>query len=108
MKSWLWKLSLATAMVWFTSFGGTTIAAAPEDNPPGPGDRLQRLERRLDELAMRQEQMMRRLDAPDEQQPGAARQFGPRRQGQPPTPIPNLENARRPLAAPDPGVRRTG
>lgn len=99
MKSMVWKLCLAGAFVWFAAGLGTGVARAAEDERPGPGDRLQRLERRLDELSARQEQMMRRLAAPEERRGRLAPQ-GPL-PGQHPMPSgqPSPENLRRRLAA---------
>jgi len=54
--------------------GRATPAPAAEEDRGGPADRLERLERRLDELAQRQEQLMRRLGA---QQQGQLRMAGP-------------------------------
>ncbi len=100
MKNWLCKLSLVAAFAWLAPLNGTMMAAAPDDNPPGPGDRLQRLEHRLDELAQRQEQMMRRLGTLDQQQERPALRRGPRGEVPLPTLAANPENVRRPWAAP--------
>jgi hypothetical protein len=100
MKSWLWKLCLAAVFVWFMAFGGTAAAVAADDNPAGPGDRLQQLERRVNELAERQEQMMRRLSAQPEQsgRPGSRWAMPQERPG--PVAPPELDGGRRPM----PGV----
>jgi hypothetical protein len=64
MKSLSWKLCLLAGISGLALFGNTTPVFAAADNPAGPDERLQRLERRLNDLADRQEQMMRRLGAP--------------------------------------------
>ena len=86
MKRSIWQLGLTAACAALTLFGRATPALAAEENPGGPADRIERLERRVNEVAQRQEQLMRRLGAPQEQQAPMA---GPGR-----------ENYRRPLAAP--------
>ncbi len=66
MKSLLWKLCLMAGVSGLALFGSRTPVFAAADNPGGPDERLQRLERRINELADRQEQMMRRLGVPPE------------------------------------------
>jgi hypothetical protein len=68
MKSLSWKLCLLAGISFLTLFGNTTPVFAAEENPPGPGDRLQRLEERIRELAERQEQMMRGFGALQDRQ----------------------------------------
>ena len=63
MKRLSWWLSLAAMCAAVTVFGRATPALAAEQEPAGPGDRLERLERRVNEMAQRQEQFMRRLGA---------------------------------------------
>lgn len=96
MRSLLWKLCLMAGISGLALFGKTTpvLAAAgnpagpderlqhepmmlPPDNslssPAGPEQRLQRLEQRLNDLAARQEQILRRLGAlPERPGPGPA------------------------------------
>jgi hypothetical protein len=73
MKSLTWCLFLAS---WFMLSGNATRLAAAEDNSPGPDERLQRLERRINELTERQEQMMRRFAGQHEARGQMARRFG--------------------------------
>jgi hypothetical protein len=49
-------------------FGLATPVSAAEEARGGPGDRLERLERRVNEMAQRQEQLLRRLGAQPERQ----------------------------------------
>jgi hypothetical protein len=63
MKIPSWKLCLVGVLVWLALLSRTAIAAVPEEDQGGPGDRLRHLEQRVNELAERQEQMMRRLSA---------------------------------------------
>jgi hypothetical protein len=87
MKSLVWKLCLAAIFLWLTSFSKISVAVAADDNPAEPSDRLQQLERRVNELADRQEQILRRLNTP--RRPMA--QWGlPQQRPMPP----NLGNAR--------------
>jgi hypothetical protein len=65
--------------------GRITPALAAEPDRSGPADRIERLEQRLNELAQRQEQMMRHLSAQQEQQPPMA--------------APSRRNLRPPMAA---------
>lgn len=99
MKSRLSKLCLAGVFLWCMAGARTGTATAAEDNPPEPGDRLQRLERRLNELADRQEQLMRRLGAAEA---GTGRMMPQRplpEQRPLPGVQPNPENFRRRFAA---------
>jgi hypothetical protein len=94
MKSLSWRMGLAVTVGVLAMLGqATPVSAADEDNA-GPADKLQRLEQRLNELAQRQEQLMRRLGAQQEREmpmaapgrenfppPMSAR--GPARLGQP-------------------------
>jgi hypothetical protein len=65
MKSVSWNLSLMAAVSCFALFGSTTAVLAADDNPANADERLQRLERHVSELADQQQQIMRRLDAPE-------------------------------------------
>jgi hypothetical protein len=67
-----------------TMFGRATPVYAAEEDRSGPADRLDRLERSVNELAQRQEQLMRQLGAAQE------------RQG--PMMAPGRENCRPPMA----------
>jgi len=60
MKNMSWQLCLMAGFVCWILHGGATPAMAADENPPGPNEHLQQLERRVNELADRQEQMMRR------------------------------------------------
>lgn len=68
MKRISWQLGLAAACGVLTMFGSSAPLMAAEDEPRGPADRLERLERRVNEMAQRQEQFMRRLGAQQERQ----------------------------------------
>jgi hypothetical protein len=66
---------LMTVFAWLGLFGGTKTVLAAEEERRGLGDRLENMERRIEELAQRQEQMMQRLGSvPEDQRPMA----GPR------------------------------
>ena len=67
MKNLMWRLYLVAAFAGLVWFGRATPANAAEDSG-GPGDRLERLERRVHEMAERQEQMMRNVGAQMERQ----------------------------------------
>lgn len=102
MKSGFWKLGLAAVVLGLTAFGRMAVATAAEENTPGTADRLQRLEQRVNQLAERQEQLLRRLGAP-EAGPGEPMPQGriSREQALPQAP-PQFENARRPQRGPGP------
>ena len=94
MKNIPWRLSLMAAFAALVWCGGRTVVFAADEDQGKAGDRLERLERRVNEIAQRQEQLLRRLDAQQERQSPAAVQ-GPegfRRRG----PLPGLGNLRRP------------
>lgn len=72
MKRVSWQLSLAAACAALAVFGGATPAFAAEEGRAVPVDRLERLERRVNEMAQRQEQFMRRSgDQQERQRPKA-------------------------------------
>jgi len=71
MKSLAWRLSLMAALAALTWSGRVAVSAAEADQG-GPGDRIERLERRVNEMAQRQEQLLRRLGAQQERQGPAA------------------------------------
>src|ERR1039458_6723953 len=66
MKSISWRLSLAAACAVLTLFGSAIPVSAAEPDQSAPADRLERLERRVNEMAQRQEQLMQRLGAQQE------------------------------------------
>ena len=68
MKCLMWRLCLMAALAGLTLFGRATTTFAQGEDRGGPGDRLERLERHVNELAQRQEQLMRRLGAQMEHQ----------------------------------------
>ena len=57
MKSLIWRLYLLVAFTGLAWFGPVIPAFAAEEHA-GPADRLERLERRVNEMAERQQQMM--------------------------------------------------
>ncbi len=67
MKSVSWWLSFGAMCAAVTVFGRATPVLAAEQEGGGPADRLERLERRVNEMAQRQEQLMRRLGAAPEE-----------------------------------------
>ncbi len=84
MKCLRWHLGLtATCAALMTSCLAASVFAAEEDRG-GPADRLERLERRVNEMAQRQEQLMQRM--------------GGAREGQPPMGGPLRERFRRQMA----------
>lgn len=98
MKTLLWKFCLAAALFSLMEFGTTAVAVAADNPDAGPADRLQRLERRVNELAERQEQIIRQMGVLQER-PGRLMPRWRMLQERPGTlPPPNLENARPPLA----------
>jgi len=62
MKSLMCSLTLVVGLVGLAFFALTASTLAQEDRNP-PTDRLERLERRVNEMADRQEQLLRRLGA---------------------------------------------
>ena len=76
MKTLLWRSCVVAAMVGLGWFGLATMACAQERNVPADRfDRMERLERRVNEMAERQEQFMHRVGA---QQERGAPMAGPR------------------------------
>jgi hypothetical protein len=88
MKSVSWRLGLAAGCAALTLFGTATPVFAAEEDRGGPADRLERLERRMNEMAQRQEQLMQRM--------------GGAREGQRPMAAPWRERLRRQMAPPGP------
>lgn len=87
-------------------FGAVRVTAADENAPGGGDDRLLRLEHRLNELAQRQEQMMRRFGGPQEQMPPRR---GPMRgEGAPPPFEPGNFQGPMPGTGPHPGMPGPG
>jgi hypothetical protein len=76
MKRLMWKYCLMAACASSMMFGRTSAGLAANEDSGGPDDRFQRLERRINELAERQEQMMRRLGA-GQPSPDQMPRFGP-------------------------------
>ena len=109
MKNRFWKLWLMAGFFCLMLFGNRTPVCSADDNRPGPDDRWQRLEGRVNELAARQDQMMRRFGGPQEPQPQMMRPPGgsPDRQG--PMPAFGPEDTRLPMSPagwrPRPGER---
>jgi hypothetical protein len=68
MKRLSWRLGLVAACAVLAFFGRATSVFAAEPERGGAGDRLDRLEQRLDEVIQHQEQQMRRLGAQQEGQ----------------------------------------
>ncbi|MEI6391947.1 MAG: hypothetical protein WCT12_12675 [Verrucomicrobiota bacterium] len=96
MKSLSWRLSLMMAFVALTLSGrAPAVFAAEDDHRGGPGDRLERLEQHVNEMAQRQEQLMRRLGTQPERQVPAAL---PGREGvHQPMPSPGVGNFAQPM-----------
>lgn len=67
-----WRLSLAATCVVLTLFGRVTPMHAAEEDRNATADRLDRMERRLTEMAQRQEQMMRQFAERQERMGGMA------------------------------------
>ena len=87
MKKWLWRRCLVSAFALFVLINRPMVSLAAEEKSSGPGDRFEQLERRMNELAQRQEQFMQRIAAALQQRP---------------MPGPAAESIGRPMAAPDP------
>ncbi len=70
MRNLSWRLIFMAVFAWVGLFGGTRVAWAAEEERRGLGERLENMERRIEELAQRQEQMMHRLGGvPEHQRP---------------------------------------
>ena len=72
MKSISSRFGLVAVCVAVSLFGRATPAVAAEPDQGGPGDHLQRLEQRVNELAQQQEHLMRQLAAQQEHQAAMA------------------------------------
>ena len=68
MNSLSWRLGLAATCAVLTMGGWVTPVYAAADDAGGPSDRLDRLERRVNEMAQSQEQLMQRLGGAQERQ----------------------------------------
>jgi hypothetical protein len=97
MKSMMGRLSLVGGLVSLAFFGLTTSTLAQEDRNP-PGDRLERLERRVNEMADRQDQLLRSLGGQMERQGPMARPGGGN--FRPPMGQPGNENLHPPIQPP--------
>jgi hypothetical protein len=97
MKNLMWRLYLVAAFAGLVWFGRATPAGAAEDGG-GPGERLERLERRLNEMAERQEQMMRTLGAQMQNQGPMGRPGGDN--FRPPMGMPGGGNFQQPMPSP--------
>ncbi len=97
MKRLPWKLGLLASLLYLAMSGGSVSVLAAEEEPGMSGDRLQRLERRLNEVAERQEQMLRRLGEAQGRQPRIQPPFGRGLDQEGPMPRPGPEDMRRPF-----------
>ncbi len=95
-KHSFWKWCLMAVFLWVATFNQARVAVAAEDNVGGPGDRLQRLERRLNEVAQRQEQMMRQFGSLE----GRQQNYMPQGPQATPAMRPNAHALQRPFPAP--------
>jgi len=99
MKSLMFRLYLVVAFVSLAVLGLTSSTLAQEDRNV-PADRLERLERRVNELAERQEQLLRRMgDRMERQRPMAQPAGENLRQPMPPPGAPLLPGPHNPPAA---------
>ncbi len=87
MKRLTWQFGLAATCAVLMMFGRATPVFAADQDQGGPGDRLSRLENRLNEMDQRQQQMMRRLEEA--------------MQRQAPTAQPGRERSRRQMIRPE-------
>ena len=74
MNRSFWQLGLAAVCATLTLFVSATPARAADERRGEPMDRIERLERRLNELAQHQEQFMRRFGEQKERQAPIAAQ----------------------------------
>ena len=100
MKSLSSRLCLMVTLAALTLCSRTPPVFAADEDPAGPGDRLNRLERRVNALAERQEQLMRQAGGPPEGQGPMMRRFGPPQDQQGAMPSRDPENFRQPMAPP--------
>ena len=97
MKNLMWRVYLVAAFAGLAWFGWATPTFAVDD-PVAPAERIDRLERRLNEMAERQEQMMRNVAGQMERQERMARAGGDN--FRPPMAQPGNENFRQPMPVP--------
>jgi hypothetical protein len=104
MKRILWRLNLMAAIAAVTLSGRATAVSAAEEERGGPADRIERLERRVNEMAQRQEELMRRLAAQPER-PAMAPGLGGEGRGAMPMPgVGNMPQPPLPAVSPTPSV----
>jgi HAMP domain-containing protein len=90
MKNLTWRLSLMAAFAALAWSGSVAVASAADQDHGGPADRIERLEKQVNEMAQRQEQLLRRLGAQQERHvPGA---------------MPGRDELRQPGSLPRPGM----
>src|ERR1051326_599825 len=78
MRNLSWRFVLMAVFAWLGLFSGARAVLAAEEERRGLGESIENMERRIEELAQRQEQMMHRFGAmPEGQRPMA--QPGPER-----------------------------
>ena len=97
MKSLIWRLYVVAAFAGLAWFGGATPAFAADDST-NSADRLERLERRINEMAEQQRQMMGHLGAQMERQ-GSIGHPG-NENFRPPMAQPGGDNLRGPMPGP--------
>lgn len=98
MKKLIGRLHFMAALAGLALVGMTTPAFAAEDRS-APADQLERLERRVNEMAERQEQFMRQIGAQMERQ-GAMTQAGSENMRQPMPPMQGIHPPMLPGGAP--------
>ncbi|MEI8045079.1 MAG: hypothetical protein WCL11_26945 [Verrucomicrobiota bacterium] len=86
MKSLARRFGLVAAFAVLAWSGNTTAVFAAEQDRVGPGDRLERLERRVNEMAQRQEQFLRQSTTQQERQRPMMQREGNRMRGRMPMP----------------------
>ena len=74
MNRSFWQFGLAAAYAALTLVGGVTTSSAADERRGQPADRIERLERQLNEMAQRQEQFMRRMGSQQDRQAPIAAQ----------------------------------
>ncbi|MGD1085856.1 MAG: hypothetical protein ABSA47_14060 [Verrucomicrobiota bacterium] len=92
MRRLSWKLCLITSFCSLALLGNAAPVLAAADDPAGTDARLQLLEQRINEIAQRQQQGMRGLNAAPGARGPMGRGFGAQIQGQPPMPQPAPAN----------------
>ena len=98
MKSISWRLGFTATCAAVALLGRVTPVLAAEPDSGGPAERLERLERRVNEMAERQEQLIQRLEG---QRPGQAPMAGPGREDfRPPRVLPDRAGMGQPMPPP--------